>query len=130
MEDFLHEWFSWAFSVLWAQVAPPDPGGIPITLTGFWLGVYAVGASLAAAIGTVIKLYFDDREKRRASDIVKLRLTLGNDRSRRNHIETREYLHRLVDHIARIPGCPPGIPEPPGPPPENHIHLEPDDAND
>jgi len=120
------EIFRDCLSCLLAQV-PPDPnGGIPITLTGFWLGVYAVGASLAAALGTVLKLYFDDREKRRASDIIKLRLTLGNDRMRRNHIETREYLERLVDHIAKIPGCPLPIPEPPGPP-ESFIPHEPDD---
>ena len=99
-----------------------------IQLTGFWLGIYAVGASVAAALGTVMKLYFDDREKRRASDIIKLRLTLGNDRMRRNHIETREYLERLVDHIAKIPGCPLPIPEPPGPP-EQFITHEHDEHN-
>ena len=129
MWNFFHAWLGdWIGVVMWAQVPPPDTNGVPVTLTGFWLGVYAVAASLAAAGGTLAKLYFDDREKRRASDIIKLRLTLGNDRSRRYHTETREYLRRLVDFVAKIPGCPPGVPDPPAPP-ESHIHLEPDDAD-
>ena len=67
MWDILHDFLPG----LMAQVAPPDPNGPPISLTGFWLGVYAVMASLAAAFGTLAKLFFDDREKRRASDIIK-----------------------------------------------------------
>lgn len=128
MWNFLHDGLTVLLSTaswLFAQVGP-DPNGQPIALSGFWLGIYAVMASLAAAFGTLAKLFFDDREKRRASDIVKLRLTLGNDRARRYTVEDREYLERLVEHVARIPGCPPGIPEPPGPP-NSHVHLEPDD---
>jgi len=127
MEDFLHVLLTEWLPRLFAQAAP-DGGAPVIPLTGFWLVVYAVGASLAAAAGTFGKLYWDDKDKQRASDIIKLRLTLGNDRMRRHHIETREYLERLVNHIAKIPGCPPNIPEPPGPP-EQFIQHEPDEHN-
>lgn len=125
MEDFCHECIVGLFPLL-AQAVQDTNGHVqvPVALTGFWLAIYAIFAALGTAVGAVAKNYYDDREKARAADIVKLRMTLGNDRLRRMHIETREYLKELARYLARIPGAPPGAPEPPAMP--EHIHLEPD----
>ena len=118
MEDFLFEWFfGWLFSSalgLLAQSAPDaNSGGVPITLSGFWLGVYAIGASLAAAIGTMAKLFFDDKDKARKEETARFRINrdivFGNDRTRRLHVETREWAQDITKFLAAWPGCPPGL---------------------
>jgi hypothetical protein len=124
MWNALHAWlFDW-LPIVWGQVAPVQDGP-PVALTGFWLGIYAVVASLMAAGGTIAKNYWDDKDKERKEETVRLRITHGNDRSRRLHIETREYLQEFAEWAAKIPGAPPGMPSPPGPP-EQFIHHEPD----
>jgi hypothetical protein len=129
MWDFFHGLVGWiASSIGWLfGQAVPDANAQQLPqLTGFWLAVYAIAASVVAAAGTMGKAFYDDRDKERKEQTTRMRIAKGNDRSRRYSVETREYLEELAKFIAKIPGCPPGIPEPPGPP-EQHITLEPDD---
>lgn len=128
MWDFFHGLVGWiASSIGWlfGQAVPDANAQLP-QLTGFWLACYAIAASVVAAATTVIKSYYEDKEKERKEETIRMRITRGNNRSRRYSVETREYLEELAKFIAKIPGCPPGIPEPPGPP-EQNITLEPDD---
>ncbi len=114
MEDFLHVSFIGGLIAVGGGILAEINNGAG-DQTGLWLGASGIVASVLAALGAIAKSFWDDRAEQRKADIMKLRITLGNDRSRRYSVETRQYLEALAEYIARIPGAPPGIPEPPDP---------------
>jgi hypothetical protein len=116
-------------AVVGGLVAQVDPNG-QAGNTGYWVAASGIATAFAAALGTVTKGFLDYKEKERESEIMRLRITMGNDRLRHYHVETREYLDKLAIYISKIPGAPPGIPEPPGGPdpiPHHDIPTEPKD---
>jgi hypothetical protein len=117
-----------AIAFVGGLVAQVDPNGQAGT-TGYWVAASGIATAMAAAMGTIVKGFLDYKEKEEAAKITRLRITLGNDRLRHYHVETREYLEKLARYLASIPGAPPGIPEPPSTPDPipHHVKPEPDD---
>jgi hypothetical protein len=139
MDDFVHvSVFGGLIAFVGGVVAQVDPNG-QAGQAGWITAALGITTALIAGLGTIAKSFADYKKQRDDADITKLRITMGNDRLRRYHMETREYLARLAEYIAKIPGAPPGIPEPPtGPehrphhdvPPSLYAGIIPDEPHD